>query len=450
MARRPVDPVDTIWLNMDRANNLMVIDSLIMFEGPVDWERFLEVVQRRIVDRYPVFSQVPVPPRVPLGMPHWEDDEEFDVERQVVRAALPGPGGDTELQAYVNAHLSLPLDRDRPLWRMHLLDGYGAGSAVYCRFHHALADGIALTQVLLSMTDAAPDGDLLERDLPDRSRRGLLGQAAHLTGSALHEVPHLLRTDTVVDLFTLAQQTTGAASKLLLTRLPTSPLTGEPSQEKRAIWSPPIPLEDVKQIGRRTGTTVNDVLVSALAGAVSAYTARHHGAAVDLPTMVPVDVRPPDEPLPRNLGNRFALVLLILPSSLGTPFERLAETKRRMDVIKESPEAVLTFGLIQAIGRTGADIERYLVDFFANKASGVTTNVPGPQEPRYAAGTRISGLLGWVPESGQQTLGTSIFTYNGQVRVGFKVDVAHIPEPEELLEQFQEELEALMAFAHTP
>ncbi len=141
-------------------------------------------------------------------------------------------------------------------------------------------------------------------------------------------------------------------------------------------------------------------------------------------------------------------MLFLLPSGLGTSFERLAETKRRMDAIKDSPEAVLTFGLIRGIGRTGKEIERFLVDFFANKATGVTTNVPGPREPRYVAGQRIRWTLGWAPESGQQTLGTSIFSYNGNVQVGFKVDVHQLPHPEELLADFRDELDALLQLAH--
>ncbi|MFP5253975.1 MAG: WSD1 family O-acyltransferase [Actinomycetes bacterium] len=165
--------------------------------------------------------------------------------------------------------------------------------------------------------------------------------------------------------------------------------------------------------------------------------------------MIPVNVRPLDEPLPRELGNRFALVLFVLPSSLGTAFERLAETKRRMAAIKNSPEALLTFGLITGIGRTGPDMERFLVDFFANKASGVTTNVPGPRRPRFVAGTRIRRMVGWAPESGNQTLGTGIFSYAGEVTVGFKVDAHQFPRPEELLADFRAELEELLGLALT-
>jgi WS/DGAT/MGAT family acyltransferase len=450
MARRQVDAVDTIWLNMDRPDNLMVIESVMTLEGQVDWDRFQDVLQQRVAGRYPVFTQRPVPSRIPFGMPHWEDAADFDITRHLHRVTLDAPGDDAALQDYVNRFVSTPLPRDRPLWEMHLIDGYDGGSAVYSRLHHALADGIALVRVLLSMSDAAPDDDLRE-PLDEAHRRSRIGSAVHLaelTGTTLLELPALLNPMHLPDALTLARQTAGISAKLLFTHNPDSPVKGHIDVEKRVIWGSPFPLAAVVEAGHRTGTTVNDVLVAALAGALATYNLRHHGEFVDIPTMVPVNVRPLDEPLPTELGNRFALVLFLLPSGLATPFERLAETKRRMDAIKSSPEAVLTFGLIRGIGRTGKEIERFLVDFFANKATGVTTNVPGPREPRYVAGQRIRWTLGWAPESGEQTLGTSIFSYDGHVQVGFKVDVHQLPHPEELLDDFRAEVDALLQLAH--
>lgn len=452
--RRPIDPVDTIWLNMDRPNNLMVIESLMTCATPIDADRFVEVLRTRLVDRYPVFGQRPVFSRVPLSMPHWEDVPDFDPTGHVRRFTLPEPGDDQALQDHVNSFISTPLPRDRPLWEMHLIDGYGSGSAVYSRLHHAMADGIALTRVLLSMTDAEPDALPADDSLGETRHRGpvdsvvhLAGSVAETAGSAVLDLPHLLSPSFAEDAFTLARQTTGIATKLTFTRNPASSIAGTAGVRKRAVWAPPIPLDDVIEAGHRTGTTVNDVLVAALAGAVASYLRWHDGAALDIPTMVPVNVRPLDEPLPRELGNRFALVLFALPSGLETPFARLAETKRRMDAIKDSPEAMLTFGLIRGIGRTGKDLERYLVDFFANKASGVTTNVPGPRGPRYLAGARITSMLGWAPGSGNQTLGTCIFTYDGHVHVGFKVDLDSIAHPEELLDAFEGEIDALLHLA---
>jgi WS/DGAT/MGAT family acyltransferase len=448
MGTRTIDPVDTIWLNMDRSDNLMVIESLMTLDGPVDWARFLVVLERRVLDRFPVFRQRPVDSRVPLATPHLEYDPHYSLDRHVHRATLPAPGDDVALQDYVNTFLSTPLDRDRPLWEVHLVDGYGDGSAIYTRLHHALADGIALTRVLLSMSDATADEDLVE-DVADAvaDPRGWGRQAAGRVVGTLLELPHLATPGRAVDALTTVghttAQTVAVAGKLLLTRNPASPVAGRVGPGKRAVWAQPFPLDAVVRTGHATGTTVNDVLVAALAGALSAYLRDHHGDVVDVPTMIPVNVRSLDDPLPRELGNKFALVLFLLPSGLDTPFARLAETKRRMDAIKHSPEAVLTFGMIRGIGRTGREVERVLVDFFANKATGVTTNVPGPRGPRYVAGRRVTALLGWAPESGDQALGTCIFTYDGRVHVGFKVDVGVIPDPEELVAGFTAELEAL-------
>lgn len=453
MSHRTIDPVDTIWLNMDRDNNLMVIESLMTFDGPVDWERFLAVYERRVVDRFPVFRQRPVWSGMPFATPRWYDDEDFDLQRHVRYATLDAPGDDAALQDYIGSFVSRPLHRDRPLWQVHLIDGYEGGSAVYSRLHHALADGIALTRVLLSLVDDSPGADLADPVEPVERPHGALALAdvaggaasalGHTLGHALLELPHLLTPGHAVDALSATRQATEVAAKLLLAKSPHGPLSGVPGVPKRVLWGTPYPLADIVAVGKATGTTVNDVLVAALSGALAAYSAEQGVDPIDTPTMVPVNVRPPDKPLPRELGNQFALVLLSLPSGLRTPFERLAETHRRMEEIKHSPEAWLTFGMIQGIGRTGPEIERFLVNFFAGKATGVTTNVPGPRSTVYVAGSRVRSLLGWAPGSGNQTLETSLFTYDGFLHVGFKVDVATISEPERLVELFEAELAEL-------
>jgi diacylglycerol O-acyltransferase len=464
--RRPIGPVDTIWLNMDRPNNLMIIDSFMWFDEPLDWDRVTRMLRARLVGRFPVFSQRPVDPPLPLGLPQWEDDPDFDLERHVYRTRLPEPGDDAALQGYLEEQIPRPFDRDHPLWEYHFIDGYRSGCAIMTRFHHALADGAALTEVLLSTTDATPDGDLHpapEPEPPDPGGRpgghpgGLLGAAswaANTAGSAargalhlLAELPHLANPHTLVDALGLAQQTGQISSKLLLSTNQAGPLSSVPGPTKRVVWSAPRPLADVKAVGRLAGATVNDVLVTALSEALAAYVADRGAEPVDLITMVPVNLRKRGEPLPRELGNKFALVFLELPSGSHAPLERLALAKSRMDQIKHSPEAVITFGLITAIGRTNPEVERVLVDFFSNKAIGVTTNVPGPRQERYVAGVPMAGVLGWVPGAGHQTLGCCILTYNHTVRVGFKVDACVVPNPEKLVYAFDEAIEDLLRIA---
>ncbi|KRF36736.1 wax ester/triacylglycerol synthase family O-acyltransferase [Nocardioides sp. Soil805] len=445
MREHRVNPVDAIWLGMDRVQNLMVIECVMFLDGPVDRTRLDRVLQHRLIDAYPVFSRRPTVPRHRWAKARWRDVPDFDLTKHVREVRLPAPGDDAALQEYVGRFLATPLPRDRPLWDIHLVEGLSEGSAIYVRLHHALADGIALTQVLLSLTDATPEaGD--GQDGGGARHHGV-GDLIEAARRAAPEVTNALRPARVRAGVVAAVRTgisgAGVLSKLLLTRNPESPLAGAAGSHKRAVWSAPIDLQLIKDIAKRSDATVNDVLVSALAGALERYQLEHGGRSVDIPTMVPVNLRPMHLPLPRELGNRFALVVLLLPSGLSTAAERLAETKRRMDRIKRSPEPVITFAMIQGIGRLGRRLSRALVTFFAGKASGVTTNVPGPREPRYLAGTRITSLLGWVPGSGDQTLGTCIFTYAGTVRVGFKTDTAVIADPEHILDAFHAEIDDL-------
>jgi hypothetical protein len=122
---------------------------------------------------------------------------------------------------------------------------------------------------------------------------------------------------------------------------------------------------------------------------------------------------------------------------------RLAETKKRMDAIKDSPEGPVSYGVLNVIGMTPAQMEKYIIDVFGLKGSLVLTNVPGPREPVSLAGTRVTGVLPWVPQSGAVSMGVSIFSYAGKVTVGINVDARLVPDPDVLLAGFDRELTAL-------
>lgn len=458
--RRSIGPVDTTWLNMDRPNNLMVIDGVMWFDEKVDWERLVPIVQRRMIDRYPVFSQRPVAPSSIFGPAHWEDDPDFDLTRHLRRATLLPPGDQETLQRFVEERMSLPFDRAHPMWEFILLDGLDSGCALVTRFHHSLADGIALSQVILSLTDDSPTVDLEELDAQESSSRpagGIMNLARSLrdTGSrtvhsglhAISQLPELATPSRAMDVLELGWRTGMVADKLLLRNSPETPFSGEPGIQKRAIWSGPRTVAEIKRVSRLTGATVNDVLVAAVSGAINTYLRDRGADPVDFTTMIPVNVRPPDQPLPRELGNKFALVYLKMPTGVSAPLQRVAETKRRMDLIKISPEAVMTFGLTTLIGSIEPHLANSIVSFFANKAIGVTTNVIGPRQQRYVAGVPIAGSVGWVPGSGRQALGVCIFSLAGIVRVGFKVDAALVPDVEKLVHAFDEDLDHLLHIA---
>jgi diacylglycerol O-acyltransferase / wax synthase len=454
-SRRTMSGADAMWLHADRPTHLMVIDALMWTDEPLDWDRVRDVLQERMVDRYPVFRQRAVDPTWPWELPAWEDDPDFSVDRHVHRARLRRPGGDKQLRAFLEKRVSRPLDRSRPLWEAWFVDGYHGGSVVYTRLHHAMADGMALAQVMLALTDPPPAGadepapQELGGSAGGRSVQaasaagGLTSQLNGAFGGAVGGAAWLARSALdVAKLPAMGLQTAGIAKKLLADRLPRTLLSGDPGRTKRLTWSRPRPVGEVRAMGRATGCTVNDVLVAGLSGGLARYLA-DHGQVVDhLTTMVPVNTRPPDQPLPEELGNKFALVMLHLPTGDLNPLDRLRDVHRRMDAIKHSPEALITAVMAEGIGHLHT-VEAPFVDFFAGKAFGVTTNVMGPREPRYLAGRRIAGVLGWVPGSGSQTLGVCIYSYAGEVRIGFRADATVVPDPDRLVEAFDEELDAL-------
>ena len=169
---------------------------------------------------------------------------------------------------------------------------------------------------------------------------------------------------------------------------------------------------------------------------------------VDLRAVVPVNLRPLNVPLPRELGNRFGMVFLPLPLGTGEPMARLWELKRRMDALKRSPEAAVVFGMLTAAGLAPAPVERAAVEVMRRKSSLVLTQVPGPRKPVFLAGARLSGMAFWVPMAGRLGLGLSLFRYAGQVTLGVAVDAGLVPEPRLLIADFEAELDALAQAVH--
>ena len=450
--------VDAAWLHMEIPNNLMMITGIFVFDERVDFERMKTMLEQRLLifDR---FRQKVVEGR--FGSPRWEADPQFDMVNHLHRIALPAPGDSASLQALVSDLMSTPLDFSKPLWQYHLVEGYGNGSALICRFHHCIGDGVAMMRVLLSMTDAAPDAPWAPPQEEDeeikRSRNPLrvimrpasaaVGATRRITGSLVGgSVDMLAHPSHAMDLARLGTETTMALGRLLL--LPPDPKTvykGPLQVPKRAVWSEPIPLSVIKAIGKATGSTLNDVLLSAVAGALRRY-AEGRGQAVDglnIRGVIPVNLRQEQSKI--ELGNKFGLVFLSLPLGIGDPMGRLFELKRRMDGLKDSREAVVAFGILNAIGMAPAQIEDIVVNIFGAKATAVMTNVPGPRNQIYFAGVAIRESMFWVPQSGRLGMGVSIFSYNDKVWLGLVTDVSLVPDPDAIIQFFHDELAELHA-----
>lgn len=445
---------DAAWLHMDRPTNLMVINSVLWFDEPLDWARVKLTFKHRIVDQFPRYSQRVVEGG-PLGGPQWEDVEDFDAQLHMHRLALPAPHDQAALQELVGDLMASPLDRSKPLWEIHLVEDYGEGCALLVRMHHCIADGIALARVMLLLTDEAADagieprradGTATRRRLPFSGgfapARSALSAARFVTGTAVHEgIESLAHPHHLVDLaYRMSADTVTLAKLLAPGREARSPFKGKLGVASQVAWSEPVPLSRIKEIGHPGGATVNDVLVTAVSGALGRYMRAHGSDTEDIHALVPFNLRPLDVPLPRDLGNRFGLILLTLPVGIRDAQERRLEVKRRMDAIKNSHEGALSYGILGAIGRTPARVEEWLIDFFTAKGTLVLTNVPGPRKPVYLAGSPVRGVLVWAPCSGSLGMSVSVFSYDNNVIVGFLTDAHLVPEPSELVSAFEHEL----------
>ena len=453
-------PVDAISLHSDEPTNLTMITGVMTFDGALDVERLKATLESRLLARYGRFRQRVQEPRL-LGLPRWVDDPTFDLEAHVHRIGLPGPGDQAALQALVSDLMSTQLDYSKPLWQVHVVEGCAGGGALVVRLHHCIADGLALVQVLLSLTDTESDAPLpepAEQPPVDESPAGLWEPAAagyrmlrgtlHRARRVLHEGRETLGDrQRLVDTSLVATASALSLGKLLLTPQDRETIFRGPcGVAKRAVWSVPVPLDDIKAIGRVVDGTVNDVLVTAVAGALRRYL-EDRGQPTDglnIRMMVPVNLRGPDQ-LDR-LGNRFGLILLPLPVGVRDPYRRLLVLKHRMDDIKDSPDALVTFGVINAIGLTPTQVAKQLGLILAGKTTGIITNVPGPREQLYLAGAPLRGFMFWVPTPAGLGLGISILSYRGEVTVGVSTDAGLIPDPEAIIAAFHVELEEMRAW----
>ncbi|GGD43057.1 hypothetical protein GCM10007235_13870 [Pseudoxanthomonas indica] len=450
--------VDTAWLRMCRPTNPMMITGVLMFDEPMTLEKLKQVVRKRFL-AYPRFRQKAVDG--PTGAA-WVEDAQFDFDWHVRLSALPGRtdarSEKRALERFVSQMASTPLDRSKPLWQFHLVERYRGGSALVARIHHSYADGIALVQVLLSLTDTTRKPEKsselraawLKKDGVEVVRRvGAVDRYVQLGGKMLGKGMEMYRDPTLA---TMLAKEGGEIGRELLTALalpddPPTLLRGPLGVSKRVAWAEPLELDEVKAVGRACDCTVNDVLMATAAGALRAYLIERgeEVEGITLRATVPVNLRPLEHA--KKLGNHFGLVFLELPVGEPNPVRRLERVTESMNQLKNSRQAIVAFGLLAALGMAPASLQGVALELFSRKATAVATNVPGPQQPLYMGGSRVREMMFWVPQTGSIGLGVSILSYNGRVHFGLIGDARLVPDPDAVMRRFGPEFEKLLYLA---
>ena len=458
MSAERMSSVDRAWLLMDRPANPMTIVGLIVLERTLGLEPLRDLIEERL-SAFPRLRRMPV-----TGMLEgsWVENPAFSLEDHVRSVALPSPRGQGQLELLAGELAGTPFPPGRPLWSFHLIEQYRGGSAIIVRIHHCYADGVALLKVLLALADPEAGASLSQERAgalpqaagPGAGRGGLgqvmlgaLRQGADLLKAGLH---YTLAPGEAAG---LAGQTLGIGSELLrlatLASDPPTRLKRPLSGSRRLAWARALSLEEVHTIGRFLGCTVNDVLISILAGALGRYLEGEGEPVTGLTirAAVPVNLKPAAvaQPAadPSPLGNRFGLVFVELPIGMRHPLERLYAVHAVTKALKRSPQALATFDLLWLVGALPPAAEEYALSLLGAKVSLVASTLPGPAEALALAGRRISEVLFWVPQSGSVGAGVSMLTYCGRVQYGVMADRESIADPARLVGPLGEEFERL-------
>ena len=453
--------VDTAWLRMDNDVNLMMIVGVWLVEPALTLEALRERIASKLL-KYPRFRQ-----RVEhdlLGA-NWVEEQDFDIARHVVATRLTRERGQSEraaLQARAGALATTPLDPAHPLWQFELIEKYEGGSAVIARIHHCIGDGIALISVLLSITDGGGDPprrrrrqaeadeesdwltDAVIKPLSDVAGKaiGIYGSGVARTMEVLSQPRQLLGSlDVARSGVQVARDL--AAFALMDDDSPTL-LKGKPVGSKVVAWNEPLPLDEVKTIGKALNCSINDVLLACAAGAIGDYL-RERGddpAGKEIRAMVPVNLRPLEKAW--QLGNRFGLAPLVLPIGIDNPIERVYAVRARMREMKGSYQPLLAFSVLAVAGLLVKPMQDALLNLFAKKSTAVMTNVPGPALPLGLCGSTLRQMIFWVPASGDLGIGISILSYGGGVQFGMITDERLCPHPQQIIDRFAIEFEKLL------
>ena len=453
-----MSPLDASFLHLEDHVTQLHIGSVTILEGPPPpFQDVLDMVAGKLA-LVPRYRQVVRFVPFAMGRPVWVDDPHFNLRYHVRRTALPAPGGEEELRILVGRIMSQQLDRAKPLWEMWMAEGLGGERwALVSKVHHCMVDGVSGTDLLTVVLDT-------ERNTTP-GRAGAWTPEAAPSGTRLLADAVVERTVSPYELFRSARAAMRAPRQFmrsmedttrgligmrgLVRRTPPSSLNGPIGPHRRWSWAR-SQLSDVKAVRAALGGTVNDVVLACITnGFRELLLARDESTDRVVRTMVPVSVRLPGERGTYN--NRVSAMFAALPVGIEDPAERLTVIRTQMEGLKESKQAVAGEVLTSLSGFAPPMLlalgERVATRVPQRNINTVTTNVPGPQYPLYAAGRRMLEAFPYVPLGGHVRVGVAIFSYDGALNYGVTGDYDSAADVNVLCEGIESGMSELVKLA---
>lgn len=457
--------LDAAFLSLETPSNHMHLIAVAILDpsdvpGGFTAETLKRLIESRI-DRLPPFRRRVV--RVPFGLHHplWIEDPGFDIDYHVRQVAVPAPGGPRELAAFVGEVAGWPLDRDRPLWQMWVVEGLEHGHvALVGKVHHAAVDGASGVEVLASLVDLEPTPVPIEVPDDEPWIADRVPGDIEMIGASMVSIARqpLRMARAVVHL--------GKSLARLGTRIRNEELhAGVPFTAPRLSWNVMITphrevafagmsLDDVKVVKNAFGATVNDVVLAVLSGAFRRYfVERDELPDRPLVAVIPTSVRSMDE---KQLGNRVSAMFTQLSTDLDDPQARLAAVRETMTGAKQVHEDIGGNTLEEwaelaapAMLARGARLygQLRLADRHPPIHNLVVSNVPGPQFPLYMAGARLVDFYPMGPVFDGAGLNVTAMSYRDQVDIGFMACREAVPDLWRLAAEVPEALADLVKVA---
>lgn len=450
-----MSPQDASFLHVENDVNHMHIASVAIFEGPPPaYSEIVSMVASKLhlVPRYR--QKVRFVP-LQLGRPVWVDDPHFNIEYHIRHTAMPAPGSVAQLRNLVGRVMAQQLDRAKPLWEMWIAEGLEGGRwAMLSKTHHCMVDGVSGTDLLTVILDDSPAPERASppawRAEPEPGQGALLTHALRDRSISPYEMTRSLRSALRGPRRALAQLRelgTGLGTLRSLASPLDSSLNGPIGPHRRWGWAGTT-LDDVKAIRRRFGGTVNDVVLTAITKGFRELLLSR-GEEVEgrvVRTLVPVSVRREDER--GSYNNRVSAMFAELPVGIEDPVARLESLRAQMDGLKEQKQAVAAEVLTSLSGFAPPLLLALGGRLFARlpqrSVQTVTTNVPGPQRPMYAAGRRMLQVMPYVPLAGSVRIGIAIFSYAGALTFGVTGDYETAPDLDVLCHGIEEGIDELV------
>ncbi len=454
---RRMTSLDASFLYLEQPNALLHVASLSTFAHPLDYDDLLRYVRERL-HLIPRYTQRAVMVPLTLGHPTWEPDPELDLRHHIIRQRLKAGHDDAALATLCAKLFTEPLERSRPLWEMHLIDGYGQGCALLAKTHHCMIDGASGVQLINLLMDPTPKPRAIEASpLPARRKVALPNRLTH----ALEGLVDTARTQIALGrgLAMLATQPSRAVSearatldavttlaRTLLAGAPATPFNGPIGKQRAIAWTR-LSLNEVKATKNRLGGTVNDVVLAVISGGLRQYL-HAHGVSTErteLKAMVPVNVRSEADQL--KLGNRVSMMVAPLPVGITDPVERLRQVSAAMDLLKSGGQAGQMERVVALTDVLPPLLQRPLARLQASVSpvNTVCTNVPGPRETRYLLGEPVQLMVPLVPLAAGIGLGFAIMSYADQLTIGLNADAGRVGDIRSLADALHQSFEELWA-----